>query len=289
MTATSTCTRRPGPRSSPIPRHPDRVPLSPWPLLIGIALLVIGAVAFVVFRPHRLEPPAAPPASAPSAKAPAASAPAAERATVTTLPALAESDPAVRDIVGEASRHSLVAAWLGGEQLLRNAASVVGAVAEGRSPAALLKRLAPSSAFAVRTAGGRTVIDPASYARYAPVAAAVESIDPQAAARIYATVGPRLGEAYAELGTGGNLDDVVSKAVAQILAVPVVEGDVPVVPSGLVYAYADPGLEDLPPVQKLLLRMGPDNVRRIQARTREFAPGRGDPLGTRKAERGVRN
>ena len=36
---------------------------------------------------------------------------------------------------------------------------------------------------------------------------------------------------------------------------------------------AQDGIEDLPPVQRQLLRMGPDNVQRIQAKLREIAVG----------------
>ena len=41
--------------------------------------------------------------------------------------------------------------------------------------------------------------------------------------------------------------------------------------SGIVYAYADPRLEGLSPAQKQLLRMGPENVKAIQAKLREIA------------------
>ena len=93
----------------PDPSPPGSRPLSPWPLLIGVALLAIGATAFFLFRPHRVEPPSAPVASAPPATAPAPSASAAGREVVTTLPALGETDPAVREMIGEMSRHPLIA------------------------------------------------------------------------------------------------------------------------------------------------------------------------------------
>jgi hypothetical protein len=41
--------------------------------------------------------------------------------------------------------------------------------------------------------------------------------------------------------------------------------------SGIGYAYADPRLEGLSPPQKQLLRMGPENVKAIQAKLREIA------------------
>ena len=39
------------------------------------------------------------------------------------------------------------------------------------------------------------------------------------------------------------------------------------------YRYADPQLEQLSAVQKQLLRMGPDNIRRIKAQARVIRSG----------------
>jgi hypothetical protein len=253
----------------PDPVLPPPSPISPWPVIGVVALLLVAAIAFFVTRHRTSSEPAT--VIAPTGREVPASPPASPRREVqTTLPPLAESDPAVRDIVGGLSRDPLVASWLAGDQLLRSAASVLSGVAEGRSPAALLRRLAPSGAFSVRTANGRTVIDPASYRRYDPVAAAAESVDPAAAARVYRTLAPRLDEAFKELGMPGTLDETVERAAHQVLTAPIVDGDIAVVPSGAVYAYADPALENLTPVAKLMVRMGPENARRIQEKIRAF-------------------
>jgi hypothetical protein len=44
-----------------------------------------------------------------------------------------------------------------------------------------------------------------------------------------------------------------------------------------VYAFASPALEQLSPAQKLLIRTGPANARRIQARLRAIALALGIP------------
>ena len=43
-----------------------------------------------------------------------------------------------------------------------------------------------------------------------------------------------------------------------------VGGEVALLQSNVLYEYADPSLESLPPLQKQLLRMGPENLERIQ-------------------------
>jgi hypothetical protein len=253
-----------GSELDPVP-PPD--PPSPWPVIAGVLLIAAAALAFFWFRPHRADAPPPVSAAAP-ASAPAASPPAAEREVRTTLPPLDESDPAVREIVGTLSAHPLVAAWLGGDQLLRGATQILVSISGGQALPPFVRRFAPSGAFTVRVAGGRAVIDTASYRRYDAVGAAVSSVDAAAAGRVYRTLRPRLEEAFKELGMAGSIDEIVSRAVGQVLAVPVTDGDVPVVSKGLVYAYADPRLEALPPVSKLLLRMGPDNLRTIQGKAR---------------------
>ena len=58
---------------------------------------------------------------------------------------------------------------------------------------------------------------------------------------------------------------------------------VELVPAVRSYHFADPALEALSPAQKQLLRLGPGNARRVQAKLRELAPALGldvaDPGG----------
>jgi hypothetical protein len=50
-----------------------------------------------------------------------------------------------------------------------------------------------------------------------------------------------------------------------ILATPEIDDPIPLQHKSVMYTYADPELEKLPSVQKQLLRMGPENTRRIKA------------------------
>jgi hypothetical protein len=80
----------------------------------------------------------------------------------------------------------------------------------------------------------------------------------------------------------GAADRVTARALSRIEAAPVREGDVAVVEGkGTVYAFADPGLEALGPVEKHLLRMGPRNAQLLQAKARDVraALGLSAPAG----------
>jgi hypothetical protein len=56
-----------------------------------------------------------------------------------------------------------------------------------------------------------------------------------------------------------------------MLAVPVPAGPVYVVPGGPTYAFADPALQAQNDARKHLLRTGPENIRKVQARIRALA------------------
>jgi hypothetical protein len=115
-------------------------------------------------------------------------------------------------------------------------------------------------------------ITPESFRRYDRFAALVESLDARAVVEAYRTIQPRLDEAYRALGRSeGGVDTALDIALQALIATPVPVAPVAVVPGkGATYAFRDPALERLSPPQKQLLRMGPDNMRVIQARLREI-------------------
>lgn len=188
------------------------------------------------------------------------------------LPPLEESDALVRELVARLSSHPRVAAWLTTDQLVRNFTVVVLNIAEGRTPSAHLRTIAPSGTFQVVKEGSTARIDPRSYQRYDSHAAAVSAIDARGAARLYATLKPRIDDAYRELGApDGDFDRTLERAIAHLLKTPALEGPVAVRPAPAGFAFADPSLESLSSAQRQLLRMGPKNMRLVQDTLREVA------------------
>jgi hypothetical protein len=194
------------------------------------------------------------------------------------VPPLDDSDALVRELVRAISAHPVTAAWLATDGLIRNFTVVAVSIAEGRTPAADLRVLRPSSSFSVIERGDELVIDPRSYQRYNALAAAAEATEPAGAARVYAMLKPRIEEAHGELGFSSiPFDRTLERAIVLLLETPVVDDPVRVEPRGIGYGFADPKLEDLAPAQKQLLRMGSRNVRAIQASIREIAIALGIP------------
>jgi hypothetical protein len=188
-----------------------------------------------------------------------------------TLPPLDETDSLVRQLVRALSTHAVVVSWLTNERLIANFVVVTGRIADGQTPAAELKSIGPIAPFRIRTAQGALSVDPSSYHRYDRYAQAVMALDAGAAARVYETLEPRINEADRNFGGSGAFDAVLERAIVELLKVPAADGDIALRPAGIGYAFADPRLEEMSPAQKQLFRMGPDNVRAIQAKLREIA------------------
>jgi len=250
----------------------------------GLVLLVAAVVGVYVLRSRAPAPVPAPPAPPvpPVAGGPPSPTTLATLATQVPseppLPPLAESDPAVRDLARTISPRPDVEEWLSATGLVQRLVAVVDDVAEGVTPRPLLLPIAPSGPFVTVTRGDRVYVDPESYARYDEVAAAFASLDPDACAEVYRRLAPLIDEAYRDLGRPERrFADALARAIARLLATPVVDGEVELRPLVTTHAFADRDLEKLSAAQKQLLRMGPQNVRAIQAHLREIAGALGIP------------
>ena len=246
--------------------------------LIAFAVLLVlgigGAGYYYYWR--RPAPPATEVRTATEqAVAPAAPAskPLPEAGETIDLPPIEESDPVVRELVARLSSHPTVTAWLTTDQLLRNFTVALENVSNGRTPAAQLAKIRPVGPIPRSGRLGSVWIDPRSYRRYDKYADAVSALDARGTARLYATLKPRIVDAYRELGhPEGNVDQAMERAMAELLKTPAIDGDVALASKSVAYEDKDPRLQSLSAVQRQFLRMGPRNVRLIQAKLREIAP-----------------
>jgi Protein of unknown function (DUF3014) len=244
------------------------------------AFLVVAAVAVAAYFVYSRRPPSAPAPQAARTPLPVPqSRPLGGQAEPITVPPLDQSDPIVRELVRKITAHPAVMAWLATNGLIRNFTVVVANIAEGTTPARQLRVVRPAAPFRVVEQNRALVIDPRSYERYDRLAAAAASIDPSGAARLYATLKPRIEEAYGELGMPPqSFDQALERAIVSLLQTPVVDGPVRVETKGGVgYRYADPKLEGLTAAQRNLLRAGPRNVRIVQSALRQLALALGIP------------
>lgn len=243
----------------PNPLRRSRLPL------LALAIVVVGGAAFFVLRRE----PHAPPAEGPVAIAPPAS-------TETVTPD-ANTAPPVLDAAGIRSHLESLSPietfrrWLADGDAVRRWTIVTDNIAEGVSPRRQLALFAPLGPFSVVSEAGALVIAPESTRRYDGFADAIVAIDARTAASVYRALRGPLAAAYRALGyPDRSFDRITAKALNRLERAPVRDDRVKVVDEGRIYVFAEPELERLGAVEKHLLRMGPRNMRLVQAKAKEI-------------------
>lgn len=258
---------------------PARSNTGPVALAAVVLVLGLGTIYYVSRQPAPRSPTPAvqqQPAAAPTVPQPT---PLGGEPEAVSIPPLDESDAVVRMLARMLSENPTFVAWLASDDLIRTFTLTVVKVAEGQSPATNLRMMRPRAGFSVRRRGEDTYLDVRSYERYTPLADAVASIDPAGAARLYATLKPRIEDAYRELGyTTTPFDRTLERAMVSLLATAVPDKPILLQPGRATeYLYTDPALETLTKAQKHLLRLGPRNARAVQASLRNIASALGIP------------
>ena len=180
------------------------------------------------------------------------------------LPPLESSDDYVREQVTALSPE--MAEWLKQDDLVRRFAVVIDNARVGDYPRRQLVFLTPTNKFPILQQGDRMLLDLDGYHRFDAFVDTAISVDPQRASSLLRTLSPLLVEALKELGAK-DADPAVAmrEAIDQAMATPDVEGDIELVQPKVYYQFADAKLEALKPLQKQLLRMGPQNLARIKS------------------------
>ena len=158
--------------------------------------------------------------------------------------------------------------WLEPTQLLRKTVAMVDALSRGE----LMFKNRPVSntvvegAFLIESQPGRIELSPNNFARYDTLISAIEYVDEDTAIELYHFWSPRLEEAYAELGMQTSFDQAFRAAMERLVNAPEVAGNIELVRPAVYYKFADPRLENLSDVEKLMIRMGPANAERLKAK-----------------------
>lgn len=212
---------------------------------------------------HPVEPPAAEPAAEPA-----------------PLPALADADPYVGDRLGELLGRSNVLRFLQLEGFVKRTVATVDNLGRSHAPVLVWPvNPTPGQFASVKGADGAAeTIHPDNAARYTPFVRFVESVDTGQAVALYRRLYPLFQQAYEELGFGGRyFNDRLVQVLDQLIATPVpatppavvlveVKGEVVSTRPWVRYEYVDPKLQAMSAGQKILMRMGADNQRRVQAK-----------------------
>lgn len=108
-------------------------------------------------------------------------------------------------------------------------------------------------------------------ARYAIYVRLAEAIDSAKLAAIYFHYYPLFQQAYRDLGyPKGHFNDRLVQVIDHLLETPELREPVALVRPKVFYLYADPELESRSAGQKILMRAGTENARRVKAKLRKI-------------------
>jgi len=189
---------------------------------------------------------------------------------------LDESDELIRKLVGELSSHPELAAWLMTDDIIRKFVAAVDNIANGHSPRPQIDFFKPQGSFLVTEEAGDYFIDSESYKRYDIVTEVFLSLDTKGCVTLFKQLQPAVQEAYQDLGyPDRDFHTTLKKALGELLKTPVLEENIQVDKEVITYRMLDSELESLSQAQKHLLRMGPENVQKIQTKLRNIAQALG--------------
>lgn len=185
-----------------------------------------------------------------------------------------DGDALLRQQVAAAGASSLVSKLASSEHPLDLTAALVDALGRG----IILRKMLPSEplkqAFSAQRQGDLLFMGTDSYRRYDSHADAIAALNVGVMVETFHTLRPLYKQAFEQLGLDPeDFDNAVIRALDMILATPEIEGPIELNTKSVVYVYADPALEALPALQKQLLRMGPDNIRRVKQTARALREG----------------
>jgi len=259
-----------------------------------VVVLVSAAVFGALFWLRRPQPPvAAPPAPVaapappappvppqPPPEAPAIRHPVASGAPPGAVPGLDDSDGFIKNAIADLVGHKSSLSLLVFDGFARRFVATVNNLATDSASAQLWPVARAEGRFTVEAprTGDGAIIAPTNDARYAAFVAFVDAIDAQRAVALYTRLYPLFQRAYEDLGFPGKyFNDRVVEVIDNLLATPdvaarvkvrliTVDGAAPSAGTGRLYVFADPALESSTVGQKILLRVGPENARKLKAK-----------------------
>ena len=196
----------------------------------------------------------------------------ADASTGFVLPILDKSDSFMRGELAKLIGEQAVRNWFATDQFLRRFIAITDNVSKGDLLIQQFPFLRLKQPFPVIEHNNKIYMDPAGYRRYDNLVNIVVAIDSELLAKLLRHLSPLMQEAYQELGyPRGSISKVLRKALKRVLKAPVRKRQIRLLHPSVAYRYADSSLERLSLVDRQMLRIGPENTRKLQRKAKEAA------------------
>jgi hypothetical protein len=188
----------------------------------------------------------------------------------TPLPALADSDAAMRDALAKLFGRELEE-FFNLHEIIRRIVASVDNLPRKDLPLRVMP-IKPVAGLPLTSGKGETLtLGPKNAARYGTYVRLAEAVPTAALVAVYVRFYPLFQQQYEELGYPGKyFNDRLVDVIDHLLAAPEVQEPVRVTQPKVLYEFADPKLEALSAGQKILVRMGSENAAKVKAKLREI-------------------
>ena len=188
------------------------------------------------------------------------------------LPRLNDSDEFVLSRLADFNGGKLLLTFFVDDQIIRKAVTFIENLTRGEIP---------QSGIPYKAIGSEIIIteidrdfyrmEEASFTRFDKIVDTLIGFDEPELIALYRLFSPLMRRAYSELGYSEDaFDGAVLDAISRIVAVNAQELPLQLVKPSVMYLYADSRIEDLPDLDKLLIRLGPKNVLRLQSKLKSI-------------------
>ena len=186
-------------------------------------------------------------------------------------PRLEESDDAVRDALGDIPLGTAGQQYLVSGNIIERSASLIYLMAQGDVPYKLLPVSRPKAAFPISDDGTQVVTDPAGFERYDALTQWLQSLDLESLLSSLEWFIPLFREAWSYYGEdSAAFDMAVVMTLDLVIATPEIDlNEARLIRKEAVWVFEDPAVEGLAPIQKQVLRMGPENAEIVKAKATE--------------------
>jgi len=253
-----------------------------WPIAAIVAVVLVAMLAWRYFHPSNPAPapePAAPPAASVVPPAPssphypieAAKPAAAESAP---LPAIADSDAPLQDLMASLFAGAPLDRIFHLEQIVPRFVATIDNLPRQTVALSRMSVNPIGGNLATTQTDGRILLRADNASRYDTYLRVMEQADTAKLVDAYVRYYPLFQKAYEDLGyPHGYFNDRLVEVIDHLLATPEVAAPIALAQPKVLYEFADPSLEQRSAGQKILLRMGTVNEARVKAKLRAIRNG----------------
>ena len=188
------------------------------------------------------------------------------------LPKLIDSDQSIKSELNSFVPQKQLIKYLRLNAIIQRFVITIDNMPKKKIPAKYLLGKPPMGKFIVRSDNSsHEYISTKNYKRYENHLKLVESIDTKKILAIYQQYYPLFQEAYEDIGYKNlQFHDRLLEVISHLLETPDIKDPIKLTHPSVFYKFADPELEALSAGQKILLRIGYYNAKKLKAKLREL-------------------